>query len=242
MAEIFGQEAFQFIDELDSLSTADAVADAMKRATARFGFEGLFIGGHKGHPSLSFNEIMLATKCPPELQAIYHSRGYIHEDPIFKSCVRSSQPFAFHTSNYGPEDGPRAPEIMSLLEDFGITQGFIIPIHGPDGYEGAVGMVGDQLDLSGETKPGIHLMAVYAVDRLRELVLDGFDSRATLTAREREVLAWSAKGKTAWEIGEILNIAKRTVDEHAQTAIRKLGAANRTQAVALAIRDRMLDI
>jgi LuxR family quorum sensing-dependent transcriptional regulator len=48
--------------------------------------------------------------------------------------------------------------------------------------------------------------------------------------------------KTAWEIGEILNIAKRTVDEHAQTAIRKLGAANRTQAVALAIRDRLLDI
>ena len=84
-AEVFGQEAFQFIEELDSLDTADAVADAMKRVTARFGFEGLFIGGHKGHPSLSFNEIMLATKCPPELQAAYHSRGYIHEDPIENS-------------------------------------------------------------------------------------------------------------------------------------------------------------
>jgi len=70
-AEVFGQEAFQFIEELDSLDTADAVADAMKRVTARFGFEGLFIGGHKGHPSLSFNEIMLATKCPPELQATH---------------------------------------------------------------------------------------------------------------------------------------------------------------------------
>ena len=61
------------------------------------------------------------------------------------------------------------PEIMSLLEDFGITQGFVIPIHSPDGYEGAVGMVGDKLDLSGETKPGIHLMAVYAVAGRRTL-------------------------------------------------------------------------
>jgi LuxR family quorum sensing-dependent transcriptional regulator len=56
-----------------------------------------------------------------------------------------------------------------------------------------------------------------------------------LTTREREVLAWVAWGKTAWEIGEILSIAKRTVDEHTQTAVRKLGAANRTHAVAIAL-------
>jgi DNA-binding NarL/FixJ family response regulator len=32
-----------------------------------------------------------------------------------------------------------------------------------------------------------------------------------------------------------LSIAKRTVDEHTQTATRKLGAINRTQAVVNAI-------
>jgi DNA-binding CsgD family transcriptional regulator len=58
--------------------------------------------------------------------------------------------------------------------------------------------------------------------------------RSVLTPREREVLAWVAQGKSAWEIGEILDIAKRTVDEHAQTAGRKLGAVNRTHAVAIA--------
>jgi LuxR family transcriptional regulator, quorum-sensing system regulator BjaR1 len=56
------------------------------------------------------------------------------------------------------------------------------------------------------------------------------------------VLVWTAHGKSAWEIGEILGIAKRTVDEHAQTAFRKLGAANRTQAVALAVRKRLINI
>jgi DNA-binding CsgD family transcriptional regulator len=62
-----------------------------------------------------------------------------------------------------------------------------------------------------------------------------------LTAREREVLTWIALGKSAWEIGEILGIAKRTVDEHAQTAARKLGAANRTQAVAIAVRACLIE-
>ena len=56
-----------------------------------------------------------------------------------------------------------------------------------------------------------------------------------LTAREREILQLCAEGKTAERIGEALGITKRTVDEHAAAAVRKLDAANRTHAVALAI-------
>jgi LuxR family quorum sensing-dependent transcriptional regulator len=49
------------------------------------------------------------------------------------------------------------------------------------------------------------------------------------------VLEWIARGKSAWEIAQILQITKRTVDEHVQAACRRLGAANRTHAVVLAI-------
>jgi DNA-binding CsgD family transcriptional regulator len=62
----------------------------------------------------------------------------------------------------------------------------------------------------------------------------------SLTPREREVLWWAGEGKSAQEIGQILNIAKRTVDEHTQKAIRKLGVGNRTQAVATALRQRLI--
>jgi DNA-binding CsgD family transcriptional regulator len=64
----------------------------------------------------------------------------------------------------------------------------------------------------------------------------------SLTPREREVLTWVAQGKSASEIGEILRIVKRTVDEHVQTATRKLGAANRAQAVAIALRRRIIEV
>lgn len=56
-AETFGQEALQFVGELDRVSTMEAVAERMSAITSRFGFEGLFIGGHKAHPSLTFNEL-----------------------------------------------------------------------------------------------------------------------------------------------------------------------------------------
>jgi LuxR family transcriptional regulator, quorum-sensing system regulator BjaR1 len=63
-----------------------------------------------------------------------------------------------------------------------------------------------------------------------------------LTSREIEVLAWVARGRSAAEIAEILHIAKRTVDAHVSSVIFKTGAVNRTHAVAIAIRDRLIKI
>jgi LuxR family quorum sensing-dependent transcriptional regulator len=54
------------------------------------------------------------------------------------------------------------------------------------------------------------------------------------------VLWGAAEGKSAAQIGKILHITKRTVDEHTKNAARKLGAANRTQAVAIALRERLI--
>jgi DNA-binding CsgD family transcriptional regulator len=67
-------------------------------------------------------------------------------------------------------------------------------------------------------------------------------SSSSLTSREIEVLTWVARGKSARAIGEILRIAKRTVDAHVLSAIRKTGASNRTHVVVVAIRDRIIDV
>jgi DNA-binding CsgD family transcriptional regulator len=64
----------------------------------------------------------------------------------------------------------------------------------------------------------------------------------SLTLREVEVLTWVARGKSAWEIGRILGITKRTVDEHARSAARKLGATNRTQASVQALLRHIIDV
>jgi LuxR family quorum sensing-dependent transcriptional regulator len=103
-------------------------------------------------------------------------------------------------------------------------------------------VTGEKVDLSPAGKAAVHLISLYAFAHASELTEAGPDGLQPLTGREREVLAWSAQGKSAWEIGEILSIAKRTVDEHAQTAMRKLGAATRTQAVAIAIRHRLFEM
>jgi LuxR family transcriptional regulator, quorum-sensing system regulator BjaR1 len=131
---------------------------------------------------------------------------------------------------------------MTLVADFGLAQGLFVPIPSTAGTFGNVWMAGPTPELTGRTKPALHLIALYAFGRVHQLAGRLPDQGPPLTAREREVLVWAAHGKSAWEIGEILGIAKRTVDEHAKTACLKLGAANRVQAVAIALRNRVINI
>jgi DNA-binding NarL/FixJ family response regulator len=52
-----------------------------------------------------------------------------------------------------------------------------------------------------------------------------------LTKRELEILAAMAEGKTNAQIAADLTIAESTVKSHVKNIMRKLGAANRAQAV-----------
>jgi DNA-binding NarL/FixJ family response regulator len=62
-----------------------------------------------------------------------------------------------------------------------------------------------------------------------------------LTAREREVLRLVAQGLPGKQIAGALGISERTVKFHTASLIRKLGADNRAQAVALAAQRGLLE-
>jgi LuxR family quorum sensing-dependent transcriptional regulator len=79
-------------------------------------------------------------------------------------------------------------------------------------------------------------MSLAAHNRVRGLLRLGPTVQHALTPREREVLRWMAVGKTAWEIGEILDIAEVTVNTHISAAQRKLNAVNRASTIVNAIR------
>jgi len=76
-----------------------------------------------------------------------------------------------------------------------------------------------------------------AVERLHSH-LNGVDDAHGLTDRERQVLALLERGSTDREIAAALTISVKTVEKHVGSILRKLGAQNRTQAVARA-RERL---
>lgn len=71
-----------------------------------------------------------------------------------------------------------------------------------------------------------------------ELSREGTDIRLGL--RELQCLEWCSRGKTNWEIGQILGITERTVEHHIASATRKMASVTRAQAVAEALRSRLI--
>ncbi|MGZ4436844.1 MAG: helix-turn-helix transcriptional regulator [Nocardioidaceae bacterium] len=63
---------------------------------------------------------------------------------------------------------------------------------------------------------------------------------AALTAREVEILALVAQGRSNGEIGAQLFISTKTVSVHVSNILAKLGAGGRTEAAAIARRDGLL--
>jgi LuxR family transcriptional regulator, quorum-sensing system regulator BjaR1 len=235
----YGRQALDFIESLEAVKTADAAMDAMADAFATFGFQTLIVTGLP-NPDQRFEQVVLAKRWPTEWFKLYTAKRYINVDPVARLCRNSLNPFEWSEAPYDCEREPRAREVMQRAADFNMSNGFIVPIHG-SGYEACVSLGGAHLDLNARSKPAIHLMAMYGFDRVRRLLDPGRLRLRHLTARERETLAWASQGKSAWEIGEILGISQRTVEEHLSAAGRKLGAVNRVHAVAISIRERVIE-
>lgn len=64
----------------------------------------------------------------------------------------------------------------------------------------------------------------------------------TLSPRQQEVLVLLAKGLNNTEIANQLGISRTVVKEHVENLLVKLGAANRTEATAIALRKQLVKI
>lgn len=59
---------------------------------------------------------------------------------------------------------------------------------------------------------------------------------AALSPRERDVVRWSAEGKTMHDTAAILGISPHTVAEHLKNIRRKLGTSNVAHSITVAAR------
>jgi DNA-binding NarL/FixJ family response regulator len=79
----------------------------------------------------------------------------------------------------------------------------------------------------------------------RALIKDVLDRPAErtddLTPREEEVVKLAAEAHTNREIGELLHLSEKTVENHRANAMRKLGMRDRTELVRYAIRRGLIE-
>lgn len=229
--------AFDLIDEFGPLVSADRVMDRMAAVLARFGYTAFLVTGLPEPPE-PLEPHFLLNRFPPDWVKLYSERNYYPDDPVAAHCRRSIDPFEWSEATYDAERWPRAAEIMARAADFGLERGFLVPIIRGNGMHACVTMAGQQPDFDPLAKRAVHLISMYAhakavalrkSDRLKPIPV-------RLSEREREVLTWTARGKSTGDISRILRISDRTVNRIIARAVHKLDASNRVQAIIDAIR------
>jgi len=169
----------------------------------------------------------------------YRSLGLAGSDPRLRHMLRSAEPAWL--SELASSDSITAPsrKFLSEIQSFGYTESFVWPIHLPAGPVRGVILLG----VAGEMSPDSQVAAAALAQgyHVAGAPLWWSEQRADdddpvgLRPRQVECLAWARQGKSSADIGRILGISGRTVDEHIAHACEALEVRTRVQAVARAV-------
>jgi len=237
--------AFQrFIDRLEGAREPAALRDAMAGFGDAFGLTRF---AYLGFPQPGPHPPLLLSTYPVEWTSYYLNHRYQDIDPVVVQTRNSLLPFVWDSLDPGRSASREQRRLFGEATEFGINCGLTVPIHDGKGGIAAVTFASERkLDLLRRTidthRHLLHLAAIYFHAHARQKIEAVISpERPHLSPREIACLQWIARGKTAWEIGEILSISRRTVVFHLENAKRKLDAVSLPQAVATALQDRLIE-
>lgn len=191
----------------------------------------------------------------------FHGDWFKHRlhrvSPIARMCRATTEPFAWHAQSIAEEVSRLRPSTCwHLTPKKGVHAGVTVPLHGSNGRTGSVTWMAREPGVDAPSVLRTHGMvlrlAAYVfidllhatesnVPRVRTAAeLSPCDSG--LSDRELECLRFAALGHPDSEIGALLHRSPVTARFHVDNAVRKLGARNRTHAVAKAVQLGLIDV
>ena len=225
-------------EALQRAQTPEELRVEMAKFAKQMGFDHFVYALTINAPSLKQQQYLL-NGFPQQWLERYVSQGYFKVDPVIRHAQTTSLPAIWTEDRF--RDGKSA-QFWEEAKAYGLSCGLSFAVHEQPGVTGIFSLARDRPLVLPKTEMAALIgraqmfasMLHHAVGRidLPKLLPEG---NVQLTPRERECLRWSADGKTAWEIGRILNIAERTVVFHVNNVIQKLGASNKTQAIVRAV-------
>jgi LuxR family quorum sensing-dependent transcriptional regulator len=234
---IWTRRILEFVSALESADTGDAALELFRQEIAQVGFHSHLI---TALDEREFSQRVVARCWHPDWAVMYAEEDLNQTDPIrWKLAQHSASPFLWSEAANEVRDDKPAQTVMHRATEFGMNEGLCVQVQRKGRPIAAISIAGEKPDLGPGVRPALHIMSVLSYNRYFALTkpkIPSCESHKRLTDREREVLQWVLAGKSDRDIGEILNISKRTALAHVVNAVEKLNAANRTAAVVEALR------
>ncbi|SNS78809.1 LuxR family transcriptional regulator/LuxR family transcriptional regulator, quorum-sensing system regulator SolR [Noviherbaspirillum humi] len=226
--------SFTSFENLLQTASEEELFDRIKSIAASLGFEYCAYGIKMPVP-VSRPRLALFSNYPRQWQECYAQRNYISVDPTVHHGLKSNLPIV-----WSPETFQSAEELWSEARAYGLRFGWAQASRDPSG---AVGMLtlarGTEQIADAELMHKQSMMSwltQIAHASMTRVLMPKLapETQVSITPREREVLRWTAEGKTASEIAQIISVSERTVNFHVNNVVLKLGASNKTQAAVKA--------
>jgi LuxR family transcriptional activator of conjugal transfer of Ti plasmids len=223
-----------FVDQLSSAPNPEALREAMAEAATALD---LSCFAYLSVPRQPGADVELISTYPSNWTMHYLQHHYERFDPVIIQAICHPEPF-----EWGLGVGPSTPtkpqrELFEEAARFGIRYGFTVPIHDSRGPVAAMTFAADERRPQFERSIVEHarvlqLMAIYFHAHARHKLSHRRSiNGVTLSPRELECLEWAAQGKSAWEIGRILDISRHTAATYLENVKTKLGVRTIVQAV-----------
>jgi len=226
--------AIKCIEDLQDAKTADELKATFQTHISRLGFDSFLLHTNVGRKAGHAQQHLHTT--PAEWSSRYLANGKVRIDPIAMMAKEKDAPFMLSEAERLPGLTPAQIEILADRKSQRMHEGACFPIHGVSGYEAHVICWGGLNEDAMMHLSRLHLAAIYLFNRLNAVSGLSTPDMEKLSARECEILTWTALGRTAPEISSLLGISRATVHTHIKNAIRKLAARNKIDAVAAALR------
>lgn len=233
-------DTLTYIDSVQKARTPEEVCRALLDVTSRFGLTALLAGTvpMPGTPQEDQRSHVLLCDWPKDWMERYVAMNYVDRDPLVTYMKRSPSAVYWHEAIELVRADREARRVYGDAGAFRLNDGFAMPLVTLEGEVVMVSLGGEEVELSAEAVNVISLVSTFAIGRAMQLTTARpvIEHRPELTDREKECMRWAAQGKSEWEISQILGISEHTSEKHLLNAKAKLGATNRVQAVAEAIR------
>ena len=183
-----------------------------------------------------------------DLPRSYVRDGWLQMDPVTAEIARTSKPFDYVDVIQNAHKNTSVVWQLGVLKLKNIRRAWLVPMCTIGHMRGMTIYMQGKSDASQQvfqlTKNEIHLLCIDFMETFVELSdkktevdewFAGEFDKSSVSPRETDCLHWAARGKTNWEIGEILKISENTVRYHLKNVFAKLGSNTRSSAVNRAL-------
>lgn len=237
-----------FVDEARTLHRPSELRGLLDAITKEMGFDYFALIHHvdlSGYSEalthMEEGELVALGTYPESWIEQYIADNIVANDPVLLASHRTNVGFCWSDIPTLIPVTEAHREIRERTVMAGIDDGFTVPAHVPGEANGSCNFaVATARALPHDNLKMAQLVGGFAFQAARAMVFNAFPQakraiKGPLTQRQLECVLYAAKGKSDWEIGQILGISQGTVKRHIEDARAHYEVGSRMQVVMRAL-------